>query len=81
MGGKSFFDSAQDAFYLVLRNSARFNLVGGLGSLFNLLGAIFIAGVTTGAGYLVITKHVDFTTSLSSPLAPTVVRLADLSNF
>ena len=42
MAGKNFFDSSNDAYYLVLRNASRFNLVGGLGGLFTLLGALIV---------------------------------------
>jgi len=56
MTGNSFCTATKDAFTLLLRNPARIALVSGFGELFELLGTTAICLLTSGAGYLAITK-------------------------
>lgn len=56
MTGKSFFPAAADAIGLIIRNPARFAVVGGFGEIFVAIGRIFISLLTGLVCYLIITK-------------------------
>lgn len=68
--GKNFCESARDAFFLMLRNTARFSIVAGLGELFILIGKAFIVAVTSFIGYIIITRVDKYSTAISSYYAP-----------
>jgi len=53
--GKNFCTAAYDAFWLIARNPAKFGIMASLGSLFVLFGKMFIMGVSTVGGYIIIT--------------------------
>jgi len=73
MTGDGYTTSAEKLDSLINRFSRRFNAIGGLGEIFNFFGAIFIAATTTAVGYFIIVN--DESLDLSSPLAPTIVRI------
>ena len=75
MTGETFCKSTEDAFYLLLRNGARFGVVHGLAGIFLIIGKIFIACLTTFLGYCIITGTESFSTKLYSPVSPTLVLL------
>lgn len=51
MTGKGFCAAAEDAFYLIFRNSARFGTVSGIGAVFVMIGELFITFAATAVGY------------------------------
>jgi len=60
--GKGFCPSAKAAFWLILRNAARFAWVGLLGGIINLIGIAFIVVATAVAGYFILKEmHPDIT--------------------
>ena len=69
----SFCAAARDAFFLILRNAARFLAVGSIGAVFMFLGKWVITLGATYTGYMIIT-HVDtWKNSIHSPIFPTIV--------
>lgn len=52
--GTPFCTSAKNAFWLILRNAARFGVVAVLGSMINAIGFLFIVTSSVGLGYLII---------------------------
>jgi len=50
--GTNFCVSAKNAFYIILRNFARFGLIAALGTAINAIGVLFIVAGTTVLGYL-----------------------------
>lgn len=54
MTGKSFCPAAVDAIGIMLRNPARFSVVGGLGAVFVAIGRIFISLMTGFICYMII---------------------------
>ena len=60
MTGNNFFTAAIDAVGLILRNPARFLIVGGLGELFVSIGKLAICLITAIMCYLIITKSATF---------------------
>lgn len=73
MTSKGFWSSSQDAFFLMLRNAARFTIAGGIGDIFVVLGKIFITGITALIGYSIITQYPVYSQNLTSPVVPTVL--------
>jgi len=73
MTGVSFCQATEDAFYLVIRNAARFGVVHGLSWIFLFIGQVFIAFSATAMGYFYITRSSKFEGKLYSPVAPTIV--------
>jgi len=73
MTGSSFCGSAKDAFSLILRNAARFAIVGGIGEIFIALGRVFICLLTALLGYLIITNSDRYSKDLISPWSSTIV--------
>lgn len=71
--GKSFCISAKEAFETVWANSMRFALVGGIGSIFSLIGRCLITIITVYISYMILTSDSAFTNSLYSPILPCVV--------
>jgi hypothetical protein len=71
--GKSFCPAAKEAFETVWANSMRFALVGGIGSIFTLIGKLLITLVTVLIAYLVFTKSDYYVEHLYSPILPCVV--------
>jgi len=57
MTSKNFCAACEDAFYLMVRNAARFFIAGGIGEIFIFVGKIFITAVTALHGYLIMTHH------------------------
>ena len=72
MTGTSFCGSAKDAFDLIWRNIARFNIVGGIGEVFTAVGQIFLCLITALIGYAIITKSSKYNT-ISDPMPSTVI--------
>merc|ERR1740121_504425 len=52
--GTSFCTSAKNAFFLILRNAARFGVLGGLGSVIHFIGKLFILVATGLLGFLML---------------------------
>eukprot|EP00928_Gymnodinium_smaydae_P053829 TRINITY_DN3773_c0_g1_i2.p1 TRINITY_DN3773_c0_g1~~TRINITY_DN3773_c0_g1_i2.p1 ORF type:complete len:854 (+),score=131.49 TRINITY_DN3773_c0_g1_i2:355-2916(+) len=52
--GKNFCSSAKTAFFLILRNFARFGTMAALGSVISLIGFLFIIAGTTVIGYFIL---------------------------
>jgi len=60
---------------LFLNNPARIYLIEGFGEIFEFLGSICIALLTTLSCYTVITKTEYYKTRLNSPVVPTIMFL------
>lgn len=71
--GKNFCTSAKNAFLLILRNPARFAMLGMMGNIFNYLGILIIACGGTFFGYAMCTYNENLKNDLHSPIAPTLV--------
>jgi hypothetical protein len=56
MEGKNYFESAEDAYYLVERNKVQFASLHSLGSMFTFLGQSLIAIGTGLGGYLYLNE-------------------------
>lgn len=69
IGGKSFCAAIRDAFSVISSNAIRFAAVSGIGAIFNFIGVLFIAVLTTGIGYLILMES-DLATEVASPYAP-----------
>lgn len=69
----SYCEGAAEGVTLMLRNPARFAIVGGIGELFIMFGRLFIMGATTLLCYLIITNAPNYTSTLSSPNIPTMM--------
>jgi len=74
MTGESFCTASREAFFLALRNAARFGAVHGIGGLFVFVGKLFITCLGTMIGYSILTSD-QYTDLLYSPIAPTVVKV------
>jgi solute carrier family 44 (choline transporter-like protein), member 2/4/5 len=70
--GKHFCSSCKQGLYLIMRHPLKFGLVGVLGEVFVFLGKIFVAVITTVAGYLVVTNHSYYQENLYSPVIPCI---------
>ena len=70
MTGKSFCSSSKDAFYLVVRNTARFGLVHEFGKIFVGFGQFCITLVVTVLTYASVTKISQFQETVHFPLVP-----------
>ena len=73
MTGKGFCSAAEDAFYLIFRNSGRFGTVSGIGAIFIVIGEVFITFAATMVGYG-LTNLPNFANVLYGPTVITVVR-------
>lgn len=71
--GRSFCRSAFDGFAIIIRNLGRWTALTAIGGVFNMIGKVFIAGLTGVCGYLIITKAEVYSSKLNSPLLPTLV--------
>jgi len=67
--------AAKDAFFLILRNPAKFGIVAGIGGLFIFIGKIFIAALGTIASFAIIAYCEPWKSELSSPILPTIVTI------
>ena len=76
ISGKSFCFAAKDAFFLILRNPAKFGIVAGIGELFIFIGKIFIAALGTISAFAIIAYCEPWKSKLSSPVLPTIVNKA-----
>lgn len=70
--GHSFCEACKDAFYLVLRNPAKFTLVSGIGQVFIFVGKLFISCFTTFICYQILAQAKYYKEHLFSPLLPSV---------
>jgi solute carrier family 44 (choline transporter-like protein), member 2/4/5 len=70
--GKSFCSAARDAFYLSYRNLALFGIVKSLANIFVLFSSLMISSLTALVGYLLITNIDQYSTSIYSPVIPTI---------
>ena len=73
--GKNFCTSAFDGFAVVIRNLGRWSLLFLIGGVFNIIGKLFIAGITALVGYVIITQVEDYNKKLNSPILPTLLFL------
>jgi hypothetical protein len=71
--GKNFCRSAFDGYSIIIRNLGRWTALTAIGGLFNMIGKLFIAGVTGVIGYIIITQADVYSSKLNSPLLPTLV--------
>lgn len=71
--GKNFCSSAKEAFFLILRNPARFSVVASIGEVFIFIGKLFIAGLSTFFSYLIIANASPYKEELYSVWFPTLV--------
>mmetsp|Transcript_74645 Transcript_74645/g.112471 ORF Transcript_74645/g.112471 Transcript_74645/m.112471 type:complete len:140 (-) Transcript_74645:101-520(-) len=71
--GKNFCFAAKDAFFLILRNPAKFAIVGGIGNIFLFFGKFFIVFGATCISYLILTRVSYFSDDIQSPIIPTVI--------
>lgn len=58
---------------LVLRNPARFSIVGGIGTVFNLLGALIIGISGIVVSYIMCVTITDLKDNLHSVFIPTII--------
>lgn len=73
LNASSFCGAARDAFFLILRNAARFLAVGSIGNVFMFLGKWVITLGASYAGYMIITRSSYWGDQIHSPIFPTVV--------
>jgi solute carrier family 44 protein 1 (choline transporter-like protein)/choline transporter-like protein 2/4/5 len=73
LNASSFCGAARDAFFLILRNAARFLAVGSIGNVFMFLGKWVITLGAAYAGYMIITRSSYWGDQIHSPIFPTVV--------
>ena len=73
--GKSFCSAAKDAIVLLIKNPGRFAVVNGLGSVFILLGKLFICALSTFVGYILITEIPKYKDKIYSPILPVIVKI------
>ncbi|CAG9312478.1 unnamed protein product [Blepharisma stoltei] len=71
----SFCKAARDAYFLILRNAARFLTLGTIGGIFMVLGKWVITIFTTWVGYMIITNNSKWNDKIYSPVFPTIVFL------
>lgn len=71
--GKNFCKAAYDGFMLVLRNPARFSIVGGIGTIFNLLGALIIGLSGFAVAYVMCVSIPELKENLHSVFIPTII--------
>jgi len=72
ISGKNFCKSALEAFVLMVRNPARFAIVGVLGSMFTLLGVLIVFACVSVFGYIMLTTG-SMKEKLSSPFLPLLI--------
>ena len=60
---------------IIMSNAARFAVVAGIGSVFTILGKLFIALVTGVIIYLILTNSDYYTERLFSPMLPTILAI------
>ena len=73
MTSKSFCFAAIDAFFLILRNVARFGITHAVSAMFLFLGKVVIAGGSTFCGYLLVRYWIEENTDLNNGFVPIVV--------
>jgi len=73
LASENFCTSAFNAFVLILKHSAKFTMVQGIGNIFMFLGKMTIASLTTLIGFLIIENWVQIEESLNSPVLPLLV--------
>lgn len=71
--GKSFCTSAFDGFAIVIRHLGRWTMLYLIGGTFNLIGKVFISGLTALCGYIIITEAPTFNNKLNSPMLSTLI--------
>ena len=69
----NFCTAAKDAFFLVLRNCARFLTLGSIGDVFMFFGKVLIVLGSAFFGYMLITRWDRYDDKLTSPFLPTIV--------
>lgn len=79
MTGDSFCKAAEESFFLMTRNVARLGIVHGLGSLFSLVGEVFISVGTAAFAYFLLNHLQVYIDTVPSPYVPTVVRYLNYS--
>ena len=73
LNSTNFCTAAKDAFFLILRNAARFLALGSIGNVFMFLGKFLIALMATYGGYLIVTRAPMYEDELHSPIFPCIV--------
>ena len=71
--GDSFCTAAWEGFGLIVRNLGRFTALTAIGSIFSIIGTIFIAVASGVIGYFVITEVSYFSDDLNSCVLPVVL--------
>jgi hypothetical protein len=71
--GDSFCMSALNGFCLILKNSGAFMFTGGLGSLFNIVGKLFVSICNVFLCYLALIEFPEISGELNSPVGPLIV--------
>jgi hypothetical protein len=71
--GDNFCTAAWEGFALIVRNLGRFSSLTAIGSIFSLIGTVFISVASGVIGYFVITKVSYFSDELNSCVLPVVV--------
>eukprot|EP00744_Colponema_vietnamica_P000742 GILI01001290.1.p1 GENE.GILI01001290.1~~GILI01001290.1.p1 ORF type:complete len:606 (+),score=184.83 GILI01001290.1:72-1889(+) len=71
--GRKFCSAAKDAFFLILRNFARFAAVAAIGDIFRFIGKAVISLGATCIGYIILTRVEKYQENLTSPIFPAVI--------
>jgi hypothetical protein len=71
--GDNFCTAAWEGFGLIIRNLGRFSILSGIGSVFTVIGTVFISVISAIIGYFIITKVSYFSDELNSCVLPVVV--------
>jgi len=71
--GEGFCEAAQNAMGMVVMNAGKFLALSGVGSIFQLLGRVFITVVSSYLGYWIITNSDHYSEEINSPAPPTVI--------
>lgn len=71
--GKNFCTSAFDGFAIIIRHLGRWSILAVIGGTFNLIGKLFIAGITGLIGYVIITEVDTYNDELDSPVLSTLI--------
>ena len=75
MTGDNFCKAAEESFFLSARNAVRLGIVHGLGSLFSLVGEVFISAGTAFFAYVILTRTDPYKSTVSTPAVPTIVMI------
>jgi hypothetical protein len=65
--------AAKDAFFLILRNPAKFGVVGTIGNIFITFGKLFVCFIATLGTFIILQNVKQFRDEVDSPVLPVIV--------